>query len=50
MKKYSTYTVRGLFKKYPTFGKEVCNPNPLRSSFLVTEHTSPSGYTIVRSI
>jgi len=22
MKKHSTYTVRGLFKKYPTFGKE----------------------------
>ena len=29
---------------------EVCNPNPRRSSLLVTEHTSPSGSTIVRSI
>jgi len=29
---------------------EVCNPNPLRSSLLVTEHTSPSGSAIVRSI
>jgi hypothetical protein len=29
---------------------EVCNSNPLRSSLLVTEHTSPSGSAIVRSI
>ena len=29
---------------------EVCNPNLLRSSLLVTEHTSPSGSAIVRSI
>ena len=29
---------------------EVCNPNPLRSSLLVTEHTSPSRSTTVPSI
>ena len=29
---------------------EVCNTNPIRSSLLVTEHTSPSGSAIVRSI
>ena len=31
-------------------GLEVCNPNPLRSSLLVTEHTSLSGSAIVQSI
>jgi hypothetical protein len=29
---------------------EVCKPNSLRRSLLVTEHTSPSGYTIFISI
>jgi hypothetical protein len=29
---------------------KVCNSNPLRNSLLVTEHTSPSGSAIVRSI
>jgi hypothetical protein len=29
---------------------EVCNPNPLQSSLLVTEHTSPSSSAIVRGI
>jgi hypothetical protein len=29
---------------------EVHNPNPLQSSLLVTEHTSPSSSTIVQSI
>jgi hypothetical protein len=42
-------STRAVKKKYPTFGREntltrleVCNPNPLQSSLLVTEHASPT--------
>jgi len=43
-------SIRPLTGKSTFTGLEVCNPNPLRSSLLVTEHTSPSGSFIVRSI
>ena len=53
----STLTTKACSKSIrPLAGKntftrlDVCNPNPLQSSLLVTEHTSPSGSAIVRSI
>ena len=43
-------SIRPLAGKNTFTRLEVCDPNPLRSSLLVTEHTSPSGSAIVRSI
>ena len=43
-------SIRPLAGKNTFTRLEVCNPNPLRSSLLVTEHISPSGFAIVRSI
>ena len=40
-------SIRPLARKNTFTHLEVCNSNPLRSSLLVTEHTSPSGSAIV---
>ena len=43
-------STRPLVGKNTFTSLEVCNPNALQSSLLVTEHTSPSGSAIVHSI
>jgi len=43
-------SIRTLAGKNTFTRLEVFNPNRLRSSLLVTEHTSPSGSAIVRNI
>jgi hypothetical protein len=43
-------SIRSLAGKNTFTRLEVCNPNSVRSSLLVTEHTSPSGSATVPSI
>jgi hypothetical protein len=43
-------SIRPLAGKNTFTRLEVCNPNPLQSSLLVTEHNFPGGSAIIRSI